>query len=65
MRRELLSEVVAERIDGGLGAAVYAELEIQVGDVALHGARAEKQCPGDPAIAVARRVKDHKYLPLA
>ena len=58
------AEVVAQGVGRGLGAAVRAELEAQVGDVALHGARAEGERGGDPAIAVARSEQaQHLALP--
>ena len=61
---EALAQAVAEGVGGGLGPAVRADLQVDVGDVALHRARAEAERLRDPLAAVARR-QQAQHLRLA
>ena len=53
VRRGVSGEAMAQGVGGGLCAAMRADLRVEVGDMPLHGARAEVERGGDPAIAVA------------
>ena len=55
---------MAEGVGGGRGAVVCADLQVDVGDVALHGARAEEERRRDRAVAVpGSEQPEHLDLP--
>jgi len=52
---------MAQGVCGGLGPAMRADLRVEVGDMPLHGARAEVERGGDPPIAVADSEQPQRF----
>src|SRR5690606_30017969 len=51
--RSVAGELVADGVGCGLGAVVRADLAVDVGDMALDGARADRELAGDLLVALA------------